>query len=151
MILDMARQMHIEKILLDRFMSKIGCMWNVISSLLSSLLSFLCYLLLSAWNFWRGQWLIKFAEHSSPILLTGRDDIPPKGDSSVRYIYIHIQKKYIYIYIYIERDIYGSEGLPLRDMLSLVCGGWGLDALGKFFRRRRLLLFRQFNEKHKQI
>ena len=33
-----------------------------------------------------------------------------------------------------------------------VCGGWGLDALGKFFRRRRRrrprpLLFRQFLEK----
>ena len=27
--------------------------------------------------------------------------------------------------------------LPLRDMLSWVRGGWGLDALGKFFRRRR--------------
>ena len=45
--------------------------------------------------------------------------------------------------------------LPLRDMLSLVRGGWDLDALGKFFRRRRRrrrrrprpLLFRQFLEK----
>ena len=31
----------------------------------------------------------------------------------------------------------GVRDLPLRDMISLVRGGWGLDALGKFFRRRR--------------
>ena len=34
------------------------------------------------------------------------------------------------------RVIYRSEGLPLQDMLSLG-GGWGSDALGKFFRRHR--------------
>ena len=40
--------------------------------------------------------------------------------------------------------------LPLRDMLSLARGGWGLDGLGKFFRRRRRrprpLLFRHVLE-----
>ena len=62
-----------------------------------------------------------------------------------------VQSLYMYIYIY---PLYRSEGLPLRDMLSLVRGGWDLDALGKFFRRRRRRrrrprphLFRQFLEK----
>ena len=39
---------------------------------------------------------------------------------------------HIYIYIY----IYRSEGLPLRDMLSLGAWRMGLGCSGKIFRRR---------------
>ena len=78
--------------------------------------------------------------------------------------YPRISDAGVYIYIYREREreremyiiyIYiGVRDCPYGICCPWVRGGWGLDALGKFFRRRhrrrrrpRPLLFRQFLEK----
>ena len=52
-------------------------------------------------------------------------------------LYIPICQGLDSLYIPIYPLTCRSEGISLRDMLSLGALGWGLDGLGKFFRRRR--------------
>ena len=54
-------------------------------------------------------------------------------------MYIHFQASCTY-FLYdwgSNTFLSGVRDLLLQDMLCLVSGGWGLDALGKLFRRRR--------------
>jgi hypothetical protein len=80
---------------------------------------------------------------------------PPTSDIYI-YIYVYIYILYIiYIYIYIYIYI-GVRDCPYGICYPWVRGGWDLDALGKFFRRRRRrrsrpLLFRHILEKKRNF
>ena len=83
---------------------------------------------------------------------------PPRGLVLVlinSHTFLHIRVLFVYTYslcpIYFLYIPYiGVRDWPLWDMLSWVRRGWDLDALGKFFRRRRPLFVRQII-KHNHI